>query len=125
MLGIGVAALIWSATFENGFPAGLQFASCTFDAGSVKAGRPLRHNFSFTNSGATTVEISSLRASCGCLAPRLEKRSYPPGEHGDIAVEVHTLSQASGPNTWTVTVEYLESGQGRKQTLQLTADIVA
>ncbi len=42
--------------------------------------------FRFSNTGKEPVQFSSLKPSCGCLAPRLSKRTCPPGESGELTV---------------------------------------
>src|SRR5437588_9280473 len=73
--------------------ADLHFTQPHVQRGTVRSGVPLAHRFEFVNRGPGTVTITDLRASCGCLAPRLEKRSYQPGESGALLLEVNRLSQ--------------------------------
>ena len=40
--------------------------------------------FSFKNSGSGTITISDIKTSCGCTTADSEKRSYGPGETGDV-----------------------------------------
>jgi hypothetical protein len=40
--------------------------------------------FRFTNNSDQAVVITSLKSSCGCTVPQLEKREYAPGESGEI-----------------------------------------
>jgi hypothetical protein len=82
--------------------ADLEFVEPSADAGEVKAGAPLSHQFTFVNRGPEVVEITGIESSCGCLTPRLDRRTFQPGEHGSILVEVNTLSPAPGPHTWQV-----------------------
>lgn len=42
--------------------------------------------FPFTNTGKDPIQFSSLKPGCGCLAPRLSKRTCPPGESGELIV---------------------------------------
>jgi hypothetical protein len=42
--------------------------------------------FTFRNTGESPVTIRLLRASCGCTTARLEKKTYAPGEQGEIPV---------------------------------------
>src|SRR5215470_1757868 len=86
--------------------ADLAFASPTVDAGEVRSGTPLKRTFTFVNSGSAAVEITDLRTSCGCVKPQLEKRTYAPGEGGEVVLDVHTLSQPAGEHTWRLSVAY-------------------
>src|SRR6266478_990433 len=41
-------------------------------------------HFAFKNTGATPVTIRSLTSSCGCTTARLDKKTYAPGETGEV-----------------------------------------
>src|SRR5205814_718065 len=49
------------------------------------ADEALETHFTFRNTGQTPVTIKALRPSCGCTTARLEKKTYAPGEQGEIA----------------------------------------
>lgn len=40
--------------------------------------------FKFTNEGDQPITITSMKSSCGCTVPQLEKKGYLPGESGEI-----------------------------------------
>lgn len=42
--------------------------------------------FEFANSGSSAVTITDVRASCGCLAPELDRKIVPPGAGGKLTV---------------------------------------
>src|SRR5579864_140328 len=50
------------------------------DKGEVRSGLSLSHRFTFCNRGPEAVEITDVRPSCGCLAPKLEKRNFQASE---------------------------------------------
>jgi hypothetical protein len=62
--------------------------------------------FRFTNAGRRPVTITDLEPSCGCLQPRLEKRTYAPGESGEFHTRIQTATEKPGPKEYTVTVRY-------------------
>ncbi|HEY2344008.1 MAG TPA: DUF1573 domain-containing protein [Chthoniobacteraceae bacterium] len=41
-------------------------------------------HFTFRNTGSTTVTITDVQKSCGCTVTKLAKKSYAPGEQGDL-----------------------------------------
>lgn len=43
-------------------------------------------HFTFRNAGSTPVTIKTLRSSCGCTTARMEKKTYAPGEQGEVVV---------------------------------------
>jgi hypothetical protein len=59
--------------------------------------------YAFKNAGSAPVTITKLRSSCGCTAAKLEKRTYAPGETGEIAAKF-TLGDRRGLHVVGVTV---------------------
>lgn len=43
--------------------------------------------FTFKNTGATPVTIDKVRTSCGCTTADLPKKTYAPGEQGELTVK--------------------------------------
>ena len=43
--------------------------------------------FTFKNTGSTPVTIEKVRTSCGCTTADLPKKTYAPGEQGELAVK--------------------------------------
>jgi Protein of unknown function (DUF1573) len=113
--------IFWTAALAR---ADLEFAQTTTDAGEVKAGAPLSHTFTFVNRGPGVVEITGIESSCGCLTPRLDQRTFQPGEHGSILVEVNTLSPAPGPHIWQVKLSCRSGAMVSEVPLRLTARLV-
>lgn len=116
-----VAAFLFIAASAS---ADVHFAQTVIDVGEVKAGLPLMRRFHFSNTGGETAHIIEVRASCGCLVPRLERRSFGPGEEGALLMEVHTLGQPAGPHTWTARVICRSGEQTGEIPLQLSARVV-
>ena len=104
--------------------AELEFVESSGDAGEIKAGAPLSHKFAFVNRGPEVIQITGVESSCGCLTPRLEQRTFQPGEHGSILVEVSTLSPAPGPHTWQVKLTCQTGAKFSEVPLRLTARLV-
>jgi hypothetical protein len=94
------------------------------NAGVVYSGTRLLQSFTVVNRGNNAIEISEAKASCGCLAPRLGRRIFKPGEEGTVELEVNTLSQPAGPNSWSVRLRYQEATSQFETTLQLRANLV-
>jgi hypothetical protein len=46
----------------------------------------IRTAYCFTNTGKTSITVTDVRPSCGCVATELEKLDYAPGEGGAIKV---------------------------------------
>ena len=104
--------------------ADLSFANPTVDVGEVRGGAPLRQRFAFTNPGSGAVEITDLRASCGCVKPALDKRGYAPGESGELTLEVRTLGQPAGEHTWRLQVAYRAGDEAGQAELSVVGRVV-
>jgi hypothetical protein len=91
----------------------LQIQPATADRGEVKAGAPLQQTFTLRNNTAAELRITDIAAGCGCLRPRITKRTLQPGESVDLSVEINTLAQSAGPNAWKVTVHFVQGPDGQ------------
>jgi hypothetical protein len=120
-MGLALILIMMTATAR----AELQFTEKSVKLGELHNGQPLRQRFSFANRGPAPVIITGLKATCGCMTPRLEKTTYQPGESGSFVLEVNTLTQPAGPNQWRVHIEYTEGEETRTQDLLLSATLVA
>jgi Protein of unknown function (DUF1573) len=105
--------------------ADLRFAESQVDAGMVPTGSQLVHHFHFVNDGPEKIVITAVRTSCGCLAPKLSRKEYLPGDEGVLDLEVNTLTQSPGPRIWTAHVGYLLGMAAREQQVELRARMTA
>ena len=89
-----------------------------------RSGAPLTHRFAFVNEGPEEVEILGLRASCGCVKPRLEQRKFAPGEKSALVLDVHTLGEAAGDHLWQLNVSYRSGRTAHEATLDLRGRVI-
>src|SRR6185437_16485121 len=54
----------------------------------------------------------------------LEQRRFQPGESGVLVLEVNTLTQPAGANTWRVTIRYKTGGVEQELPLYICARVV-
>lgn len=124
------AAALLAALAGTAARAELRFAHPQAEAGEVHSGAPLAQRFDFVNDGPTPAVVTEVRASCGCLAPRLEPagtslpHTYRPGEQGTLLLEVNTLSQGPGIHVWSLSVLYEADGRPHETDLRLSARVV-
>jgi len=59
--------------------------------------------FAFTNTGSEPIEIVEVHTSCGCTVPELEKRTYAPGERGELRA-VFSFDGRDGQQVKTISV---------------------
>ncbi|TFH11415.1 MAG: DUF1573 domain-containing protein [Candidatus Atribacteria bacterium] len=74
-----------------------------YDFGSVYEGIAVAKTFVIENAGNEVLEITGIRASCGCTTADLETNEVNPGESVDLDVLVNTTS-FSGTISKTITV---------------------
>jgi hypothetical protein len=104
--------------------AELECAQAVVDKGEVKSGVSLSHRFTFCNRASEAAQVTDVRPSCGCLAPRLEKRILQAGESAELLLEVNTLTQPAGLHSWRLTLSYKSGGVERELSLFIRARIV-
>src|SRR6516225_1848211 len=72
--------------------ARIAFAASNFDFGKADAGTLVKHEFVFTNTGDETLEVTSVRPSCGCTATGEWDKKVEPGMTGKIPVQFNSTS---------------------------------
>ena len=92
--------------------------------GDVRSGATVTHRFTLVNRGVTELVIAEVRTECGCTVPKLEKRRLQPGEETSLGLIVNTLTQAAGPQSWPVRLQYQCGEQSGELMLALTATVV-
>jgi hypothetical protein len=92
-----VALLRASAHAQIEWEAPVKSFERTPEDGHVEA------RYAFKNAGPAPVTIKSLRSSCGCTTARLEKKTYAPGERGEVVLKF-TFGDRKGLQQKGVTV---------------------
>jgi hypothetical protein len=87
-------------------PPGLVADATRIDRGDVRAGPMLRQTFTITNRLAESVAIAGLDSGCGCLKRSVSKTELKPGETATVSMDLNTLTQPDGPQTWTLKLRY-------------------
>jgi hypothetical protein len=101
---------------------GLAFDQYLVNLGPVPPQPEHRAYFAFTNTGTTTVKITALKPSCGCLDPRLKKLTWQPGERAVFSLKVLATQEPPGPKEYTCRVEY-NDGQPRETLLRFKVNL--
>jgi hypothetical protein len=81
----------------------IEFESDHINLGTVVSGDPITAAFKFTNKGDSELEITALRAGCGCTKSEAEKTKLAPGESSKITF-VFNSTGFSGPVNKHITV---------------------
>jgi hypothetical protein len=109
---------------SSGAFADLASPEPTHQAGEVRGGVVLTHRFTIVNRGSEPIDVLEVKAGCGCLKPRLDHMRFEPNQQGELLLQVHTVTQPEGPNTWGVIVRYRRGDAVQELPLQLSARIV-
>ena len=67
--------------------AKLVFEKGSFDLGELVQGDKRKLTFKFTNEGTEDIKIDFATGSCGCTVPDWPRKTFKPGESGEIEVE--------------------------------------
>lgn len=84
--------------------AKIQFNEQNHDFGTLQKGDPAEVLFTFTNTSEADVQLTRVKASCGCTTPSWTRDVVKPGATGEIKVKYNT--NRVGPFTKSVTVTY-------------------
>src|SRR5947209_15529336 len=114
----------WPAATPARLRADLRFGQTTCEVGEVRGGAVLTPHFAFTNVGSDPVEITEVRPGCGCLKPRLTRRVVPPGETGELELEVDTRRESAGPHVWQLDVRWRRGTAAQETTLRVAGRVV-
>jgi hypothetical protein len=72
---------------EQPKPADLHFQDTSVSMGDLKEGDKKQIRFSFTNVSNHPVTITAVHTDCPCLLLKSEKKTYQPGETGELILE--------------------------------------
>ena len=100
----------------------LAFQQYLVDLGRVPPLEEVSARFRFVNMGERPLTIGQIIPSCGCLQPRLSRKTYAPGETGELVVRVQTASEAPGGKAYHVQVDY-DDGQPRQAELDFRVEL--
>jgi hypothetical protein len=94
----------------------------TIDFGEVNGGTTVNAEIKFTNEGNAPLEITKVRPSCGCMAGKMKKRIYEPGESGTIELSYETKNR-KGPTKGYVLITSNDPEQSQVK-VNLKANII-
>src|SRR5260221_12190837 len=72
------------------------FTQPTVELGSLRTGRFFDQTFSYVNRGTGAVELTEVKASCGCLQPEFRPGTLAAGQTGTLKIKINTLSASPG-----------------------------
>lgn len=80
----------------------IKFDNTEFDFGNNPQGKPVTHEFKFTNTGTEPLILESVKASCGCTTPEWTKEPVMPGQVGTIKAQYNMAREGSFRKSITV-----------------------
>ncbi len=91
------------------------------DCGVIRAGVPLKKQFTLRNTAPTgQIRITTIRSSCGCLQALPRVTTLQPGRSICLPVHVRTTATAPGPKRWRLEVSY----QHQQTANELRSDVL-
>lgn len=99
----------------------LEWESKTIETTADLGQEELTVTYKFQNTSKKTITISSTQTSCGCTIANLEKKTYAPGEQGELPVVFETRGSV-GRQTKHLTI-FIGEGESNSDELVLTVDI--
>jgi len=79
--------------------AAIEFEELIHKFGVISDDKEVETKFKFKNTGTAEMQIVNLAGSCGCTVPALEKKTYAPGESGEITVKYNPHNRRGKQNT--------------------------
>lgn len=79
------------------------FKEIAFDAGKVRQGEQVEHNFVLKNAGDQVLRITEARPTCDCTITEYPPE-VPPGGEGKITVRIKTENLSPGPISKSITI---------------------
>ena len=128
LLSIFVFALVFSANsqtvqIESGNPSSMakfNWVATTHDFGKIEQGKPVIHEFTFTNSGSTPLVISNVKGSCGCTVTDYTKDPVAPGKTGVVKATFN----AAAIGAFNKSIRVTANVEGATETLFIKGEVV-
>jgi hypothetical protein len=98
----------------------MTLSETSYDFGKIPQGKPVTHDFKFTNTGKTDLVLDNVVAGCGCTTPSFTKGTYKPGQSSIINIGFN--AGGMGPAQKSVTITY---NGGLTKAITFTADVFA
>ena len=90
------------ASSTNNMIAAFSWNEQVFDFGKIARGKPVTHEFEFTNSGGALLLIKDVKPSCGCTTPEWTKEAISPNKSGFIKATYNAATLGVFNKTITV-----------------------
>jgi hypothetical protein len=125
---VGASMYAWSQTTALDIQAGgapgvmanFKWIETTYDFGKIEQGKPVIHEFTFTNTGGSPLVISNVKGSCGCTVTEYSREPIPPGKTGNVKATFNAAAMGSFHKSIRVTANV----EGGAETLFIKGEVV-
>lgn len=104
-------------------PGVLVFEAPRHDFGTISDDASVSHTFKFKNTGDKTITINNVHPSCGCTSAPLTKKTYGPGEDGQIDITFNPTNRR-GKEVKHITVDTDEPPGGKRYEITFDVEIL-
>lgn len=104
LVAAAIVIAAWASTASATQLSGL-FKTTNHDFGTVARAAKTEYRFTFDNPYNQTIQVRSVRTSCGCTTPTVETEIVPPGGRGSILAKFNTGTH-TGSRSATLTVTF-------------------
>ena len=126
-----LSAFVFAITFaamsqvavESGDPSSMakfKWTATTHNFGKIQQGKPVAHEFAFTNTGSTPLVISNVKGSCGCTVTNYTKEPIAPGKTG----QVKATFNAAAVGAFNKSIRVTANVEGANETLFIKGEVV-
>ncbi len=99
--------------------ANLVFETSSHNFGNIIEGQIATYEFKFTNTGTESLELTNVRASCGCTTPKWPRELIQPGASSVIRAEYNSSGR---PGTFSKNI-FVTSNAGQS-TLTISGNVI-
>lgn len=108
-----------NAQEEKTSNANLVFENSSHSFGNIIEGQIATYEFKFTNTGTEPLELTNVRASCGCTTPKWPRELIQPGQSSVIRAEYNSSGR---PGTFSKNI-FVTSNAGQS-TLTISGNVI-
>jgi hypothetical protein len=116
---VGAFAQTQEAPAEKTSNANLVFETSSHSFGNIIEGQIATYEFKFTNTGTEPLELTNVRASCGCTTPKWPRELIQPGQTNVIRAEYNSSGR---PGTFSKNI-FVTSNAGQS-TLTISGNVI-
>jgi hypothetical protein len=119
LLAVGAFAQTQDEAAVKTSNANLAFETTSHSFGNIIEGQIATYEFKFTNTGTEPLELTNVRASCGCTTPKWPRELIQPGQTSVVRAEYNSSGR---PGTFNKNI-FVTSNAGQS-TLTISGNVI-